>query len=503
MLVTVLAEKNYTALRQQIKDLIQITDAIELRLDYLEDLDIAEIQQLKHDFSIPMIFTLRKKSQGGLFYQTEDQRLKILEKLAALAPEFIDLEFDVPIEFAMMLKQQHPMIQLIRSYHDFEKTPDNLTEILDQLRHDVFSIYKIVTFAQSTCDCLNVLFFVNQAAPDIRLAGFCMGELGVASRVLGPVVGGALQYACVDDAGQVAPGQLSLSTLLEFYRIRSMNSKTNIYALIGSPAAVDKSAGHIVHNRAFEFLGQNAVYVKLGLEPTALEVFFKLIKLLPFKGFSVTMPFKQDVMPYLDQIDPMANAIHSVNTVVIDKGKLMGYNTDAKGALDAIENKLLVAHKTVVIIGAGGAARAIGHEAIKRQAKVVFINRTAKKAHELAEEMNCEGYGFDEIKQQQSGYDVLVNTTPLGMSGQPNALPIPEEFIIPHRVVMDTVYNPIETLLLQKAQSLDCTLVYGYEMFINQAVQQLQLWFGVTNNLKPLQQICSEAFEKSFTQFKF
>lgn len=251
-----------------------------------------------------------------------------------------------------------------------------------------------------------------------------------------------------------------------------------------------------MHNRAFEFLGKNAVYVKLGLESSELAAFFKLISLLPFRGLSVTMPFKQEVMPYLDCIDTAAHSILSVNTMVIDdEGVLTGYNTDAKGALDAIEDDVMVADKTLVIIGAGGTARAIGYEAIQRKARVIFLNRTAQKAHALAAEMHCQGYGLDDIATRAFDYDVLVNTTPLGMAGQRNTLPIPQDFIIPKRVVMDTVYHPMHTLLLNEAQKRDCTVVYGVQMYINQAVLQLQLWFGGVNQVKALQQVCVEAFD--------
>ncbi len=477
MLITVIAEKNFSDLRQKIQSIMQLTDAIELRLDYLEHMDISGVQQLRHDFPIPMIFTLRKKSQGGIFSLTEDQRLAMIEQLAQIEPEFIDLEYDVPVEFVTKLKIQHPEIQLIRSYHDFDKTPDNLAEILTSLYHEACSFYKIVTYAQSTLDCLRAMIFAHNLPSDIQATIFCMGELGIPTRILGPIVGNDLHYTCIDD--EIAPGQLSLSNMLELYRFRSIDPNTKIYALLGDP--VDKSAGHIIHNRVFEVMDKNAVYVKLKLKPLELNDFFKLIKTLPFHGFSVTMPLKQHVMPFLEQIDSMAHMINSVNTIVINQGNLIGYNTDGIGALDAIENKMPVANKRLVIIGAGATGRAIGHEAIKRHAQVIFINRTPQKAHDLAAEMNCSGYGFDEITHIKLIYDVLINTTPLGMSGQINMLPVPEDFLLPNRIVMDTVYHPTNTPLLKKAQSRNCTLVYGYEMFLIQAVEQLKLWFGLTS----------------------
>jgi 3-dehydroquinate dehydratase / shikimate dehydrogenase len=476
VLIAVIAEKNYLAAKQKIQAVSKQVDAIELRLDYFFELNVAKIKQLKKEFSLPMIFTLRKHSQGGLFSNSEVEHLTLIKKLAALEPEYIDLEYDVATEFAIKLKQQHPAIQLICSYHDFQQTPDNLAQLLNNMKHAVYSIYKIVTFAQSTLDCLKMLQFVQAANADTKLTGFCMGKFGTPSRILGAVVGNILHYASVD-AVEVAPGQLSLSDMLNIYHLRTLNSDTKIFALLGNPVA--QSPGHIVHNQAFQQLNKNALYVKLNLKPTELKYFFDLIKTLPFGGFSITIPYKQDVIAYLDKIDDHAKSMNSVNTVVINNGKLIGYNTDAKGALAAIENKMKVANKKIVIIGAGGTARAIGHEALQRGAQVVYLNRTVQKARDLAAEMRCAAYGFDDlVTVKTAGYDILINTTPLGMSGHSDALPVPTDFLIPHSVIMDVVYNPVHTPLLKAAQALNCIVIYGYEMFINQAVLQLRLWFN-------------------------
>ncbi|MDP1603623.1 MAG: shikimate dehydrogenase [Legionella sp.] len=492
MLITVIAEKKYPDAHQQIQRAINAVDAIELRLDYFDELDLAAISLLKNSCPVPIIFTLRKSAQGGLFCQAENMRLEMLEKLAVLKPDFIDLEYDVAPEFAKKLKKIHPSLKLIRSYHDFQQTPTNLNELFTTLRDDNFSIYKIVTFAHSTLDCLRMLNFVNQIEPSIKLAGFCMGEAGAPSRVLGPIVGSFLHYSCINEEGQVAPGQLTLSTMCNLYRFRAINKETKIYALIGDP--VDKSAGHFVHNRAFEFLEKNAVYVKFKVKPDELSQFFKLIKSLPFQGLSVTMPLKETVIPYLDTIHPKARMIKSVNTIVITNGKLAGYNTDAQGALDAIENTACVAGKTVVIIGTGGAGRAIGVEAIERHAKVVFLSRNKEKAQTLAQELQCSGYESDDISIKSINYDVLINTTPLGMSGQDETLPLPEDYLIPESLVMDTVYNPVHTVLLKKAKALNCTRVFGYDMFLNQAVLQLQLWFENLTNLQEIKVVYREEF---------
>jgi 3-dehydroquinate dehydratase/shikimate dehydrogenase len=476
MIVLVIAEHQYSNISQKIQSVIKDIDVIELRLDYLDYFDLTEIKRIKLNFDIPIIFTLRKKSQGGLFLLSENIRLNLLTQLAGLEPDYIDLEYDVPIEFVRILKKQHPKIKLIRSYHDFVKTPQNLMEIFTGLNHDLFTCFKIVTFAQSSLDCLRVLAFVNSIDNNVKITSFCMGGLGIVSRILGPIVANYFHYTCVDDLDdiQLATGQLKLSTLLDTYRLRTLNPNTSIYALIGDP--VENSIGDIFHNKVFNRLEYNSVYVKIKLQETELQEFFQLMKLLPFKGLSVTMPLKQAVIPFLNQISDIANKISSVNTIIISQGKLIGDNTDACGALDALEETILVANKTIIIIGAGGAARAIGYEAIKRQAKVIFVNRTAAKAYDLGQHMNSLGYGFDEVKNIQCRYDIIINTTSVGMNSNDNTFIVLDELLKPNLVIMDIVYNPINTKLLQKAQLFNCNVVYGYMMFFKQAILQLRLW---------------------------
>ena len=473
MLVTVIAEKTLFALQQSVQSVIGNTDLLELRIDYLMSIDVAAIEQIIRSIPVPMIFTLRKSSQGGLFAKPESQRLQLLEQLAQLKPAFIDLEHDVPIEFAQKLKQQHPSLQLIRSYHDFEKTPELLDILLQSLKHDSFSMYKIVSQAQSSLDVLRVLIFLKSHALNTRLSAFCMGDLGLPSRILGPILGNAFQYCSVSDDKATALGQLSLSSFLELYHGPSLNASTSIYALLGQP--VHQSLGHLVHNRAFQRLGQNAVYVKFELNPEELAQGLQLFKALPFKGFSITMPLKQAVIPYLDKIDAEAKAMHSVNTIVIQDGQFKGYNTDAKAALDAIESKISVAGKTLRIIGTGATASAIGYEAQKRQAKLIFLSRSAEKARNLAQQLSGLGYGFEQAEAQDLAYDILVNASPLGMTALPG---LSFQGLKAKTVVMDTVYQPKETPLLKNAKALDCEIIYGEDMFMNQALMQLALWFG-------------------------
>ncbi len=426
-------------------------EGIELRLDLLPPFDVAGF--LKRE-KRPVILTLRSKSQGGHFSGSEEERKKRLAELFALNPSFLDVEYDTAIDFPA------GETKIIRSYHDFEKTPADLPGILAKMPPAY--AYKIAARASSTLDALRMLHFVQkEARQGKRIIGICMGEEGQITRILAPVVGSWIAYA-----GDTAPGQLSLSELISTYHCRRLGPSTALYGLIGDP--VIHSIGHLVHNAVFSACGLNAVYVKMPVKIEELPAFFELIKPLPFQGLSVTMPLKESVCAHLQQIDAYAQSIGAVNTLVRAKERFIGYNTDGKGALDAIEAKYKVKDQLVVVLGTGGAARAIAYEARQRGAKLVILGRTLSKAQELAEQMGGRGGELEQLDEEN--YAVLINTTP-------HPLPIDPLHLRAGTVVMDITRKSKFPPLLAEAQKKDCILVNGDEMWANQAVEQYRIWF--------------------------
>lgn len=297
------------------------------------------------------------------------------------------------------------------------------------------------------------------------MIGLSMGVPGQFTRILGPVFGNAIDYACLNAKEATAPGQITVEDILNVYNYRSLNSETAIYGLIGDP--VDESKGHIVHNQAMKKLGLNAVYVKMPVKPQELPDYFRKIKGLNFRGLSVTMPLKEPVMAHLSRIDPEAEKIGAVNTLVFEEDGFAGYNTDGVGALDAIEKRIPVKGKKMVFLGAGGSAKGVAYEARSRGAKIVILNRTESKAEALAKELGGEWGGLSDVPAQ---YDVLVNSTSEDM-------PISADSILPEKVVFDVVYRAKHTEFLKAAENKRCVLVFGYEMFVNQAAAQFELWF--------------------------
>jgi len=469
MLIAVINAKEYNPARQQINLAIPQSDGIELRLDYWNKLDIHLIAELRREFKIPMIFTLRKKSQGGYYAHSEKQRLDDLLSLCQLQPEYMDLEYDTPDDFLQIIQKDFPNIKLISSYHDFDKTPDNLEKILISIQHPAFSIYKIAVKANSVIDGLKLLKFSYTYSKRYLLTAISMGEYGSYTRILSPIVGSQINYASLSDTETTAPGQISLESLNKIYHIRQLNTDTKIYALLGDP--VDKSAGHILHNQAIQILNKNAVYIKLQIKSNELKQAIQYCHDLPFSGFSITMPLKEVIIDLLDKIDSTAHKIKAINSIVKDHSQFIGFNTDGL-AINSILDKTQLSNKIVVILGAGGAARAIAYEAIQHGGKIIILNRSLDKAKKLSQDLGCEAYSFDNrLSIQSLKYDIMINTLPFNIL-PPDYLPF-----ISNTIAMDIVYHPIHTPFLGIAQKSNCICIPGYEMFIRQALLQIQRWF--------------------------
>lgn len=435
-------------------------DGWELRVDCFETIELEEIRAFLESSPLPVILTLRATAGGGHFEGGEENRYGLLRQLAALEPAYIDLEYDTPVTVVREIISKHPAVKLICSYHNFEETPLDLDLLLTSIiSRFPAHFYKIATFAKTTLDALRMVIFVQSRQ---NLIGVAMGQEGTITRVLGPVVGSPIDYASMGDPS--AQGQLDCSTYFDTYRYRSLNRETQLYGLIGDP--VEESIGHTAHNEMMKKYGINGVYVKMRVRKEELPQFFHLIKQLPFRGLSVTMPLKEAVVPYLTENRfPMP----AVNTLLIEEGKIYGYNTDGEGAIDPIESHLLLKGKRVVLIGAGGAAKAIAFTAGQRGAQVVVLNRTAEKATALYGE---NGGGLERLEQEfKRGYDVIINTTP-------DPLPINPDWLCRGVIAMDIKSRPRITPFLAKALEKQCLVVYGLEMFIYQAVAQNQLWFA-------------------------
>ncbi|MCH9626165.1 MAG: Shikimate dehydrogenase (NADP(+)) [Chlamydiales bacterium] len=420
-------------------------DLIELRLDLFKPKDL---KKMRSKCKKPVIFTLKEP----------------LESLLDLSPEYLDLPSTTPKRVFEHIRARYPRIQLICSYHDFEKMGD-LESIYSSLCTKPAHLYKIATTSLNTLDALKMLQFIKKE----RCIGVCMGEFGELTRILAPLFGAPWTYAPLTAAHKTAPGQLLLEELVETYNMRLHKKSTPLFGLIGDP--VSKSRGHKLHN---ENMKQRGVYVKMRVGADELKELFVLCKNLGFRGLSVTMPLKEAVVPFLDQSEDEA-----VNTLGFSE-QIVGWNTDGRGALNALEKRGLVFGKKVVLLGAGGAAIGIAKEAKKRGAELVICNRTLARAKALAEQVGGTAFSLQEFSAIASlGYDILINCTSIGM-GEDLRSPVAREDLLPKRLVMDIISYPRQTPLLRAAQIQKCRIIEGREMFDEQARLQQCHWFQNT-----------------------
>lgn len=251
--------------------------------------------------------------------------------------------------------------------------------------------------------------------------------------------------------------------------------------------------GAAMHNSSYEHLKLNFIYVPMTI--TNLKGAVEGIKAFNCRGFTVSMPYKQEVMKFLDKIDPIAKDISAVNTVSNDNGALTGYNSDWIGAVEALKEVSKLSGKTAVLIGAGGAARAIAYGLKENKAKVIVFNRTQEKAKELAKEFDLNFGGNLKDLEKLDDYDILINATSVGFYPNANDSVIEGKFIKNDKIVMDVVFNPLETPLLKLAKRKGCKIVPGYRMLIHQALFQFELFTGKKAPFKVMETALTKTLE--------
>jgi 3-dehydroquinate dehydratase/shikimate dehydrogenase len=310
-----------------------------------------------------------------------------------------------------------------------------------------------------------------------------MGDIGIASRILGPRFGAKFTYATFHHERALAPGQLSFEQMTNVYRHNNIGRQTAVYGVIADP--VGHSLSPQIHNAAFGAAGVDAVYVPFRVPFDTLGQFMEDVPRLGIRGLSVTIPHKEAVAKYLTKVDPAVKGIGAVNTMLFRDDEVLGYNTDYKAAMDCLEQYLggvvppgtpsPLADKKVLVLGAGGVARAVMYGLQRRGAKTMIASRTKSRAQFLADMFG--GKCVDWAARHMPA-DIIVNCTPIGMHPNVDESPFNKSHLKPNMIVFDTVYNPESTLLLKEAKSHGCRTVTGVEMFIKQAAIQFWLFTG-------------------------
>ncbi|MBL8875915.1 MAG: type I 3-dehydroquinate dehydratase [Phycisphaerae bacterium] len=520
-------------------------DIVEFRIDEFFDPSLAEadpdrqereIARLVRESPLPCIVTCRSSQEGGGYSGNEDERIALYERLASgerkgSQPRYLDLEFaaatapGVQPRIARLFGLDSTSQQasgLILSAHDFQGRPADLTRRVLAMRADgVANVIKIAFRARSLRDNLELFELLRDSdRPTIALG---MGEFGLMSRVLAPKFGGFLTFASLRPETVTAPGQPTVSDLLDLYRFRSIRTTTKVFGVIGWP--VGHSMSPFVHNTVFAEHKFDGVYLPLPVpsaesasESDATFASFKATlgaliddPILDFGGASVTIPHKENLVrfamerlktePGIWSLDAISLATGAGNSLAITREggrptRARVFNTDVPAAIAPLRSAIgSLDGKSVAVVGAGGVGRAIAFGLAHAGANVSVFNRSLPRAEELVLSLSKHLSGRGAIRSAAWEalstlplFDAYVNCTPLGMSGgpDPSGIPVPIEKLVEAAsnsgnkrsvsVVLDTVYNPVETPLIRAARHAGWTAIDGVTMFIEQAALQSEAW---------------------------
>jgi 3-dehydroquinate dehydratase/shikimate dehydrogenase len=453
---------------------------LEFRLDSVDNpaRAIAPIAEfLAAHKEVAAIATCRRQAFGGGFSGSLPQELNVLKAAAHAGFALVDLEIEsaeeasAPDLEALRDICAETGAALLISFHDFKKSIDPET-IFTRIQRFSPDFIKIVPTARSLTDSLNLLRWIEQRSGEAQLVGIAMGEAGIVSRILSLRAGSAFTFAASSEGSETAPGQMTARTLKDLYRIDQLDQATRIYGVAGNP--VSHSLSPLMQNSAFHRERVNAVYLPLKTE--SVDDLLTLVRQLPLSGLSVTMPLKQQVLPFLANIDPLTAKLGACNTIRMGAdGKLYGFNTDVAGIVRPLEKRLHLKGARILVLGAGGAARAAVYGLVEKGAQVAVWSRKESAAKELAASAGAITITRKQIAENQ--FDVLINATPCGMTGNAHPLPL-ENNEWKARLVFDLVYNPLDTPLLQAARARNIPTIQGYEMFVHQGARQFELWTG-------------------------
>lgn len=439
---------------------IYLADMAELRLDLLRI--YPEIIPEK-----PLIVTFREKpprpglQDGGLSAETV-QRWAL-----AHGASYIDLDEGSPLLVG------DGKMQVIRSHHDWNSTPD-----AEAIGNILCSLSGDVSKAAFTVRCLGDLKAIKDACdrhehPHVVLG---MGEMGKMTRIRQRLLGNEFTFASLSK--DTAPGQLSVR------KMRRLGDDCLLTGLIGHP--ISHSRSPTLHEKAFQSTGINGTYLSLDVpDYDDLRHLPEVMEAYDIRGLNVTIPYKIPVMELLDRCDDRAETVGAVNTILNKDGELTGYNTDLEGLEGAFRHSGVgLSSKKALIVGAGGAARA-GAVFLNQQGCEVDVTcRDVEKGRRFAQDFQCAFTSGSELEGRL--YDVIINCTPLGMQGFPDALPVPEDLIIRGQTVMDMVYEPLRTPLLQTADRKGAFSISGLDMLMFQARESFRIWTGKEPDVEDL-----------------
>ena len=487
-----LAGPSLTALEAQVGHLSTAAVGLELRLDYLPDFTQfeASLRQMLLRLHAPQaIATCRREEAGGAFKGSVEEQAAVLAAAVRAGCQWVDVEFESIKEAGPKLLGQFHPARVIASYHNYHRTP-SLSAVYRQLARLPVYMIKVATQAQHLRDNLQIRQLLKRhRRRSPKLAGVAMGAPGIPSRLLGLLWGSAITYAS-PGTHVVVPGQVAADLMRSIYRVERLNQRTLLYGVVGSHASISLSPA--MQNAAFQAKHANAVF--LPCETQQLSDFLAFARQGGLSGFSVTMPYKQAILRSLDWADPLATRIGACNTVAVQRGKWMGWNTDAAAVVEVLTKRLRLSGSRMLILGAGGAARAAAYALRTEGAKVIVAARREDMGRRLARAVEGEAVSWEGAEGLE--VDAVINATPVGMYPHVNESPL-DLARLRARLVFDMVYYPLATRFITEARGRGLVTISGLEMLVAQGARQFEIWTGLTAPRALMEQAVRQVLDRS------
>lgn len=497
-IVVSLLEDKLDRLRAAIERHLPIADVLELRLDRIGNPGEEALRDLFKGCPKPVIVTVHGKEGFGDFEGSIDDRLELLHAAARAGANFVDIDWRLSLDLGEMEGKCHRIV----SRHELNETPEDLEALHEEQKAVLYEgdVVKLVTHAKRCEDGLRVLQHLRSSGGG--LISFCSGAAGSFTRVLAPIFGSPFTYAApARDAGgeATAPGQIPVDELVGMAPPGGFGPETAIFGIVGNP--VVHSWSPLLHGMAFKAAHFDALY--MSFEPESMEDFLRLANDENFRGFSVTAPFKEPALRLSKSAESAAENAGAANTLLRDGDGWLASNTDVLALRDVLQaslkahaqrgfDELTPAQARVLVVGAGGAARAAAQATREIGSMLQVSARRDDQAQALASAFAGTHVPWDELGS--AAYDILVHCTPAGSLAAEGELPFPAEALPKDRIVIEATYRPMLTPLLAAARERNNTLVPGGEWFVRQALEQFRRF---TRN-EPDEKLMRATFEHAF-----
>ena len=446
------------------RDAAAHADLVEVRLDGVDHPDVTGALEGRRR---PVVVTCRPTWEGGQFDGSEEERRRLLAEAVTAGAEFVDVEFRAACAADLVRLRRGRGI--IVSAHTFGPALPDVAASFDALRATGAEVVKLAYEARSLADTLPL--FDLAARTDVEAGEprghvlLAMGTAGVVTRLLAARLRNRWTYA----GEGVAPGQLPVSRMLDEFHFRRVLPDGDLYGVFGNP--VMHSLSPAMHNAGFAHRRLNAVYVPL--EARDAEDGIRFARAMRMRGASITAPFKVAMMNHVDHVDALAAEVGAINTLSVKNGQWIGSNTDVHGFVTPLKGRMHLKGTRAVVLGAGGAARAVA-VALKREGAAVRI--CARRTEAARAVASVVGVNACQHPPAPGSWDVLVNATPAG--ARPGDKSPMDGVALDGEIVFDLIYSPPETPLIAQARAAGCWTIGGIEMLIGQAERQFEIWTG-------------------------